>query len=238
MKIGRSIQLSCLRATLSPDFSRFDSILFAPMTAPSFDDDPNVDSEREDAGSLYDPPDGEGEEYAADQKGDCEQLRIEIPRELARRLLRVSMHLGLSPSLVASRAIDLVWDEIGTVSREEHLSTQTLIQRYQARVDILQILESGLQDGAAGHGTKSESSRSWSAAPAGEDEASGSKNAHLWDAVDKVQDVLDEEEIEEGSIEEPDGESSNDKLRRPEKEDHSWDEVDEIIETGEDSRTG
>jgi hypothetical protein len=46
----------------------------------------------------------------------------------------------LTPSLVASRAIDLVCDEIGTVD-DDPLSTDTLIQQYQARLDLLHTLE-------------------------------------------------------------------------------------------------
>lgn len=108
--------------------------------APS-DSDPEVPSSDPDEDvSLYNPPADEGEEVDADGTADHEILHLDIPKDLARQLLDVATHLGLSPSMVASRAIDLVCDEIATVD-ESALSTDTLIQQYQARLDILHTLE-------------------------------------------------------------------------------------------------
>jgi len=98
------------------------------------------DSEPEGRSSLYDPPVEEGEVLDPDATEDHEILQLDIPTSLARRLLEVAHHLSLTPSTVASRAIDLVCDEIGTVD-DEPLSSDTLIQQYQARLDILHTLE-------------------------------------------------------------------------------------------------
>ncbi len=96
-------------------------------------------SEREAEFSLYDPPPA-GEEDLDNEENDSEILHLDISRELAQRLLEVATHLGLTPSIVASRAIDLVCDEIGTVEGEA-LSTGTFIQQYQAQLDLLHALE-------------------------------------------------------------------------------------------------
>lgn len=97
-------------------------------------------SETDGESSLFNPPSDDGEDLAGDGMEDHEVLHLDIPRELARQLLDVANHLGLTPSLVASRAIDLVCDEIGTVE-EESLTTDTLIMQYQARLDLLHALE-------------------------------------------------------------------------------------------------
>ena len=108
--------------------------------APS-DSDPEAASSDPDGDvSLYNPPADEGEEVASEATEEHEILHLDIPKDLARQLLDVATHLGLSPSMVASRAIDLVCDEIATVD-ESALSTDTLIQQYQARLDILHTLE-------------------------------------------------------------------------------------------------
>ena len=92
--------------------------------------------------TLYDPPSQDGEAFSGD--AERRDLRLKIPQDLANRLLEVSLHLGLSPSTVASRAIGLVCDEIGLVDRED-FSSDTLIQKYQTRLDLLHTLEYDLQ---------------------------------------------------------------------------------------------
>lgn len=98
------------------------------------------ESEREEESSLYNPPADEGETVDPEAAEKHEVLHLDIPKELARQLLDVATHLGLSPSLVASRAIDLVCDEVD-IEEESPPSTGTLIQQYQARLDILHTLE-------------------------------------------------------------------------------------------------
>lgn len=90
--------------------------------------------------SLYNPPADEAAEAVGEDTDDHEVLHLDIPKSLARQLLDVATHLGLTPSTVASRAIGLVCDEIGTVD-EASLSTDTLLQQYQARLDLLHSLE-------------------------------------------------------------------------------------------------
>lgn len=97
-------------------------------------------SEAENEPSLYDPPEEDGETLDADGADDHEVLHLDIPSSLASRLLEVAHHLSLTPSTVASRAIDLVCEEIGAID-DEPLSSDTLIQQYQARLDILHVLE-------------------------------------------------------------------------------------------------
>lgn len=112
--------------------------------------------------SLYDPPVGEGEEIDL-TSDDEEELHLELPRDLAGQLMKVASHLGLSPSMVASRAIDMVCDEIGIVEEQE-LTTGTLIQKYQTRIDLLHTLDFD----------------------PGEDPNGDGEGAPGWDAVDEI----------------------------------------------------
>jgi hypothetical protein len=102
-------------------------------------------SERTAQWTLYDPPTKEGQCVPDQPDDDHEVLDLELPEDLSRRLIELATHLGLPPSTVASRAIGFVCDEIDTVD-ESALSTGTLIQQYQARLDILHKLE---EDGSA-----------------------------------------------------------------------------------------
>ena len=104
--------------------------------------------------SLYNPPSDEGTDLDLEATEDHEVLHLEIPKALARQLLEVATHLGLTPSTVAARAIGLVCDEVGTVD-DDSLSTDTLIQQYQARLDLLHVLEEG--------GAQAEEEPSWDA---------------------------------------------------------------------------
>jgi hypothetical protein len=55
----------------------------------------------------------------------------------------VATHLGLSPSIIASRAVGMVCDEVGLV-QDGDLSSATLIQKYQTRLDLLHSLDYSL----------------------------------------------------------------------------------------------
>jgi len=74
-----------------------------------------------------------------------EELRLDIPRELATRLMEVALHLGLTPSLVASRAIELVCEEVGLV-QDNDISSDALIEKYQTRLDLLHRLDYDPED--------------------------------------------------------------------------------------------
>lgn len=115
-------------------------ILISPPNLPCCADMSSSVSDHRNDSSLYDPPINEGERADLEAAADEEVLHLNIPENFARELAEVATHLGLSPSIVASRAIDLVCDEIDTVD-ESALSTGTLIQQYQARLDLLHNLE-------------------------------------------------------------------------------------------------
>lgn len=88
--------------------------------------------------TLYDPPEGDGDAVPADNAEV--ELDLELPRGLAERLSDVASHLGLSPSIVASRAVEMICEEIGLIQDEDFSST-TLIQKYQTRLDLLHTLD-------------------------------------------------------------------------------------------------
>jgi len=95
--------------------------------------------------TLYNPPDGEME-AAPEEEGEVE-LELEVSPELVEKLSDVATHLGLSPSIIASRAIGMVCDEVGLVQDGE-LSSTTLIQKYQTRLDLLHSLDYSLDPSA------------------------------------------------------------------------------------------
>ena len=84
--------------------------------------------------TLYDPPATNAEDFDAEEAQ--EQLDLEISTELASQLLEVAQHLGLHPSIVASRAIGFICDEVELVE-EDSLNSGALIQKYQSRLDML-----------------------------------------------------------------------------------------------------
>ena len=132
------------------------------MGAESADTEPDADEP-----SLYNPPPDEGENLDV-EAADHEVIHLEIPKDLARQLLEVATHLGLTPSTVASRAIDLVCDEVGTVD-DATLSADTLLQQYQAQLDLLHVLE----------------------------EAGFEEEEPGWEAVDEIIQAAEEEEKDE-----------------------------------------
>lgn len=89
-------------------------------------------------GTLYDPP--QGETTTAPEEEDRVTLRLSLPQERAERLRAVAQQLGLTPSMVAQRAIDLVCEEVVTI-QDDTRSTDTLIEEYQARLDLLHTVE-------------------------------------------------------------------------------------------------
>lgn len=84
-------------------------------------------------------------------------LDLDLPIERARRLTALALHLGLSPSKIALRAIDMVCDEIDPLD-DRPLSTDTLIQQYQARLDLLHALEADAWEERGGPGPDGSSS--------------------------------------------------------------------------------
>jgi len=131
--------------------------------------------------TLYDPPEGEPEP-APDEEGEVE-LELEVPPELAERLAEVATHLGLSPAIVASRAIGMVCDEVGLVQGGDLTST-TLIQKYQTRLDLLHSLDYSLDPNVDSADEEAD-----------QPGHSGFGDEHDWDDVDGIiQRVSDSEE--------------------------------------------
>ncbi len=166
----------------------------------------STDSGREAEITLYNPSSEEAEELDPSSI-DRTMLDLEIDRELAERLLEVSKHLGLNPTIVASRAIDLVCEEIGTLSEdwrkdEEEFGTVTLIQRYQARVDLLQALKEESEE-ASDQDEAPAKQQTFTGADSESDRGDAQKEEEpLWDAVDEINDVLDEEKEASGEAKE------------------------------------
>lgn len=119
-------------------------------------------SDRQSDPTLYDPPDGEQRNVS--EETEEEELRLEIPRELATHLMEVALHLGLTPSLVASRAIEMVCDEVGLV-QESDLSSDALIEKYQTRLDLLHSLDYDLEQ---------------------DEDTEESEESFSWDQVDEI----------------------------------------------------
>jgi hypothetical protein len=121
----------------------------------------NSSPERQSGTTLYDPPEGE---QKMREGPEGEELRLEIPQDLATRLRDVALHLGLTPTLVASRAIEMVCDEVGLVE-EEDLTSNTLIEKYQTRLDLLHSLDYEVGQ---------------------EDEKDQTNESFTWDQVDEI----------------------------------------------------
>ena len=96
------------------------------------------DPSSESSGTLYDPPDEAAEDVSEEE--DSVALRLSLPPNRADRLRAVAQQLGLTPSLVAKRAIELVCDEVVTV-QDDTRSAHVLIDQYQARLDLLHSVE-------------------------------------------------------------------------------------------------
>lgn len=131
----------------------------------------------EDDPTLYEPPDEAGE--ALDDRDNEEELQLEIPRELAEQLNEVAQHLGLSPAVVASRAIDFVCDEIGLVEQED-LTSGTLIQKYQTRLDLVHTLNFDVEQAVEREAQTDRRHEGGQRIPTDSDEEVG------WEAVDQI----------------------------------------------------
>ncbi len=97
---------------------------------------PNPSSEP--SRTLYDPPRDSTEDVSEER--NSVPLRLSLPRDRADRLRAVAQQLGLTPSQIAKRAIELVCDEVVTV-QDDTRSTNVLIDQYQARLDLLHSVE-------------------------------------------------------------------------------------------------
>lgn len=135
-------------------------------------------SEPDARSTLYDPPEAGGKP-APEEHSDVE-LELGLPPDLAAQLQEVSTHLGLSPSIVASRAIGMVCAQIGLVQSHD-LSSETLIQKYQTRLDLLHRLEQDLEPESDGEAAGDEDEQEEDLA---NEDASQTRPA--WGAVDEI----------------------------------------------------
>lgn len=94
----------------------------------------------ESSGTLYDPPDDASQVDAESSDENHVALRLSLPSDRADRLRAVAQQLGLTPSMVAKRAIELVCDEVVTI-QDDARPTSVLIKQYQARLDLLHAVE-------------------------------------------------------------------------------------------------
>jgi len=89
-------------------------------------------------GTLYDPP-SDAEEVSSDDD-DSVRLRVTLSEDEADQLQAVAQQLGLAPSTVAQRAIEMVCDEVVTI-QEDNRAPHLLVDQYQARIDLLHAVE-------------------------------------------------------------------------------------------------
>jgi hypothetical protein len=99
--------------------------------------DPNA-SPDESAGTLYNPPDDT--EAASVSDDDSVGLRLRLSEDNVDRLQAVAQQLGLSPSTIARRAIQMVCNEVVTI-QEDSRSPELLVDQYQARIDLLHAID-------------------------------------------------------------------------------------------------
>ena len=99
--------------------------------------DPNADSSGN-LQTLFDsPPDTENLDLPEEETVG---LRLSLPEDRAQRLKAVAKQLGLTPSMVAERAIEMICEEVITTQNDQsppHLH----IEQYQARLDLLHAVQ-------------------------------------------------------------------------------------------------
>jgi len=69
-------------------------------------------------------------------ENDTVRLRLSLSEDEADQLQAVAQQLGLAPSTVAQRAIEMVCDEVVTI-QEDNRAPHLLVDQYQARIDLL-----------------------------------------------------------------------------------------------------
>ncbi len=103
--------------------------------------------------TLYDVPIESLDDVPAEvleetsQEGDQVALRLSLPPDRADRLRSVAQQLGLTPSLVVERAIELVCDEVVTI-QDDARPMDVMLEQYQARIDLLHSIDSPKENGS------------------------------------------------------------------------------------------
>jgi hypothetical protein len=80
-------------------------------------------------------------------------LHLSLSEERVERLQAVAEQLGLTPSTLAKRAIEMICDEVVTIQNDER-SPSVLVEQYQARIDLLHSVTE--VDGLSDHDPPSE----------------------------------------------------------------------------------
>lgn len=75
-----------------------------------------------------------------------------MSKEQAEQFRAVSQQIGLSPSTLAERAIEMVCDEV-VVIQDDTCSPSILVQQYQARIDLLHAVKQAQADESASEKT-------------------------------------------------------------------------------------
>lgn len=102
--------------------------------------------------TLYDVPIDNLEDVPSEVLEDASNeedqvaLRLSLPPNRADRLRAVAQQLGLTPSLVVKRAIELVCDEVVTI-QDDARPASVMLDQYQARLDLLHSVDSPEQNG-------------------------------------------------------------------------------------------
>jgi hypothetical protein len=108
-----------------------------------FDDSPDT---------LYDVPIKNLEDVPAEvlgetsDEGDQVALQLLLPPDRADRLRAVAQQIGLTPSLVVERAIELVCDEVVTI-QDDARPMDVMLDQYQARIDLLHSVGASEENG-------------------------------------------------------------------------------------------
>lgn len=86
--------------------------------------------------TLYHPAPANDMDLVPDDASSYVTLPIALPPDAFERLRTVAQQLGLTPSTVAARAIQMICDEVVTIE-DRTLETGALIEEYQTRLDLL-----------------------------------------------------------------------------------------------------
>jgi hypothetical protein len=103
------------------------------VSDPSSDSSPDAPS-----GTVSDDAPTEDESSSAEE--ETVALQLSLPEDQIDQLQAVAQQLGLTPSTVARRAIELICQEVSTVQHDER-PPRILIEQYQARIDLLHSVE-------------------------------------------------------------------------------------------------
>lgn len=89
--------------------------------------------------TLFDSPSEEGE-VDLPEENETVGLRLSLPNDRAQRLKAVAKQLGLTPSTVAERAIEMVCEEVITTQGDQY-PPHLHVEQYQARLDLLHAVQ-------------------------------------------------------------------------------------------------